>query len=93
VDAYQVYSVALSKKGWTNDFIGAQWFERCFVPQAMARNASGKPILLIYDGHRSHETIELHDAAEKAGIHLFCILPHTSHQLQPLDVGVFGPLQ
>jgi hypothetical protein len=49
--------------------------------------------LLIYDGHHSHETIELREAADKAGIHLFCIPPHTSHRLQPLDVGVFGPLQ
>lgn len=26
-------------------------------------------------------------------IHLFCLPPHTTHKLQPLDVGVFGPLQ
>ena len=63
------------------------------MPQATARNVTEKPILLIYDGHRSHETIELREAADKAGIHLFCIPPHTSHRLQPLDVGVFGPLQ
>jgi hypothetical protein len=92
-DAYHVYSVALSEKGWTSNFIGTQWFEKCFVPQATARNLSGKPILLIYDGHRSHETIELREAADKAEIHLFCIPPHTSHCLQPLDVGIFGPLQ
>lgn len=49
--------------------------------------------MLIYDGHRSHETIELREAADRAKIHLFCIPPHTSHRLQPLDVGVFGHLQ
>lgn len=26
-------------------------------------------------------------------IHLYCLPPHTTHRLQPLDVGVFGPLQ
>ncbi|KIK12879.1 hypothetical protein PISMIDRAFT_59393, partial [Pisolithus microcarpus 441] len=26
-------------------------------------------------------------------IHLFALPPHTTHKLQPLDVGVFGPLQ
>jgi DDE superfamily endonuclease len=26
-------------------------------------------------------------------IHIFCLPPHTTHRLQPLDVGVFGPLQ
>jgi hypothetical protein len=59
----------------------------------MARNTLEGPILLIYDGHSSHETIELREAAERAEIHLFCIPPHTSHCLQPLDVGIFGHLQ
>jgi hypothetical protein len=26
-------------------------------------------------------------------IELFCLPPHTTHKLQPLDIGVFGPLQ
>ncbi|KAH8994810.1 DDE superfamily endonuclease-domain-containing protein [Lactarius akahatsu] len=85
--------VALSEKGWTSDYIGLQWFEKLFIPQAKARNITGKPILLIYDGHHSHESIELCEAAVKANIDLFALPPHTSHRLQPLDVGVFGPLQ
>lgn len=63
-DAYCVCSITLSKKGWTSNYIGTQWFEKCFIPQATARNATGNPILLIYDGHRSHETIELREAAD-----------------------------
>ena len=90
---YHICRVALSEKGWTNNYISAQWFERCFVPQATARNVTGKTILLIYDGHQSHETIELREAALEYGIELYCLPPHTSHWLQPLDVGVFGPLQ
>ena len=54
---------------------------------------TGKTILLIYDGHQSHKTIELREAALEYGIELYCLPPHTSHRLQPLDVGVFGPLQ
>lgn len=54
---------------------------------------SGKPILLIYDGHKSHETIALRERAEQHNVHLFCLPPHTTHRLQPLDVGCFGPLQ
>ncbi|KIL61811.1 hypothetical protein M378DRAFT_82050, partial [Amanita muscaria Koide BX008] len=85
--------VALSENGWTSNFIGAEWFEKVFVPQAKARNASAQPILLIYDGHRSHETVRLRQLAEVHGIHLFCLPAHTTHRLQPLDVGIFGPLQ
>jgi hypothetical protein len=49
--------------------------------------------MLIYDGHGSHTTVGIIDLAIKHGIHLFCLPPHTTHRLQPLDVSVFGPLQ
>jgi hypothetical protein len=62
------------------------------MPQAMAKNTSGKPILLIFDGHGSHLTEEIHQLALANNIHLFCLPAHTTHRLQPLDVGVFGPL-
>ena len=90
---YHVHSIALSDKGWTNNFIVAQWFEKCFLPQAKARNSSGKTILLIYDGHQSHETIELCEMVIQHDIQLYHLLAHTLHCLQPLDIGIFGPLQ
>ncbi|EGO22665.1 hypothetical protein SERLADRAFT_440684 [Serpula lacrymans var. lacrymans S7.9] len=33
------------------------------------------------------------DLAIKNQIHLLCLPPHTTHRLQPLDVGIFGPMQ
>ena len=86
-------SVATSENGWTSDSLCEQWFEKSFIPQAKARNTSGKPILLIFDGHRSHITNNMIELAVKNKIELFCLPPHTTHKLQPLDVGVFGPLQ
>ena len=32
-------------------------------------------------------------AFETPDVFLFCLPPHTTHKLQPLDVGIFGPLQ
>lgn len=55
------------------------------------RNTSNHPILLILDGHGSHETVKMIDLALSHGIIIFCLPPHTTHKLQPLDVGVFGP--
>ena len=55
------------------------------------RNTSGRPILLIYDGHGSHERYNLLRLAKDHNIILFSLPPHTTHKLQPLDVGVFGP--
>src|SRR5258708_16796004 len=56
-------------------------------------NTSGKPILLIWDGHRSHCTSILLLKAYEHNILILRLPPHCTHKLQPLDVGVFGPLQ
>jgi hypothetical protein len=70
-----------------------KWLEKCFIPQSEKQNISGKPILLLCDGHHSHETLEMRELADQSNIVLFKIPPHTTHRLQPLDVGIFGPLQ
>lgn len=48
--------------------------------------------LLIMDGHGSHLTLELIRYCIDRNIHLLCLPGHSTHRLQPLDVGVFGPL-
>ena len=83
----------MSDSGWTDDELCATWFKKVFIPYATARNVDNKPILLISDGHASHETPEMRSLAYNHNILLYCLPPHTTHKLQPLDVGVFGPLQ
>lgn len=68
-----------------------EWFQKSFILQATAHNLYGKPILLIYDGHGSHETHPMHQLAVNNNIILLSLSPHTTHKLQPLDVRVFGP--
>ena len=48
---------------------------------------------LIFDGHASHKTPEMKELAFQNNILLYCLPPHSIHKLQPLDVGIFGPLQ
>lgn len=92
-DTDLVIRISLSPNGWTDDFLCLEWFQKVFIPMARAR-ANGEPVLLIFDGHGSHVTDEmLRIAFGTPGVHLYCIPAHTSHKLQPLDVGVFGPLQ
>lgn len=45
------------------------------------------------DNHESHLSIELIDLAIARNVDLFCLPPHTTHILQPLDVGCFKPLK
>jgi DDE superfamily endonuclease len=83
----------MSENGWTDDFLCKEWLRKSFIPQATARNTSGKPILLIYDGHGSHDTLDVITLSCEHNVILYCLPPHTTHKLQPLDVGVFGPFQ
>ena len=73
-----------SESGWINTELYLEWFE--FF---LRHIPSTRPILLIQDGHTSHTSIELIDRARENNIHLLCLPPHTTHILQPLDVGVF----
>ena len=47
------------------------------------------PVLLIVDGHTTHIDVDV----KENGILLYCLLPHSSHITQPLDVGFFGALK
>ena len=44
--------------------------------------------MLLTDGHKSHLTLEVVDLCIKNEVILFCLPPHTTHALQPLDVAV-----
>ena len=47
--------------------------------------------MLLLDEYRSHCTYKFLDYCESTDITLFCLPPHTTHILQPLDVVVFQP--
>ena len=54
---------------------------------------AAKPVLLLYDGHISHANLGLIDWGLEHHVRLFCLLAHTSHVCQPLDVACFGPME
>jgi len=75
---------ANSVNGWISSDLFFQWFE--FF---LANIPPTRPMLLIMDGHGSHISIELIELARSKDIYLLCLPSHTTHVLQPLDVGVF----
>lgn len=79
--------------GWTDDNICVRWLEMSFIPGVKVHADLSKPIVLLYDGHGSHVTLEMIDMAMWHNIILFCLPPHMTHRLQPCDVGAFGPLK
>jgi hypothetical protein len=53
----------------------------------------GKYRMLVLDGHRSHLTTEFDHTCTKNNIIPICMPPHSSHLLQPLDIGCFAVLK
>ena len=65
------------------------WLKKIFLKYAVPQ----RPILLLTDGHKSHITLEVVDTCRENESILFCLPPHTTHALQPLDVAVFKSLK
>lgn len=89
---YDLYSISYSPNGWTDQELGALWLERDFEPITAQRNRTDGYRLLILDGHNSHCTFQFCKFAEENWIIVVCLPSHTTHALQPCDVGIFGPL-
>ena len=85
-----VYGV--SDSGWMDTQNFMEWFKKLYVPAVTPLLQTG-PVVLFVDGHYSHLSLDLIQYAKSQGIHLFCFPPHLTHILQPLDVGVYGPVK
>jgi hypothetical protein len=83
---------AHSASGYTDSAISLYWIKHVFDP--LTRDRAGKrPRILVNDGFGTHESLDLLKFCSENNI-ILCRLPsHTSHKLQPCDVGVFGPLK
>ena len=83
---------AYSPSSFANTAIVLDWYRRVFDTQTKQR-ANHRPRILINDRFGPHESLEVMQFCHENNI-ILCRLPsHTSHKLQPCDVGVFGPLK
>ncbi len=69
------------------------WLEWCknFVKET--KPTAAKPVLLIADQHDSRCYLPAIEYLANHHVALLCLPPHTTHRLQPLDVGFFGPFK
>jgi hypothetical protein len=86
------WTIAVSDNGWTNNDLGLHWLEHVFDRQTKLRT-TGRKRLLILDGHGSHLQPRFYDYCMQNDIECLCMPPHSSHLLQPLDVGCFSALK
>jgi hypothetical protein len=85
------WAIAISDNGWTNNELGVEWLKH-FNAHTKTR-VVGARRLLVLDGHRSHHSLEFQELCKENNIYTLCMPPHSSHLLQPLDVGCFSPLK
>jgi DDE superfamily endonuclease len=85
------WRISVSDNGWTTNEIGLDWIKH-FELYTQPRKV-GVYRLLILDGHDSHHSTEFELFCKEHSIITLCMPAHSSHILQPLDVGVFSPLK
>jgi hypothetical protein len=82
------WGIGLSESGWR---ISATFFEyvaNVFEPH-LTRNNIPRPVILFFDGHASHMTLQLSEFCSVMEIELLVFLPKATHAIQPLDQTAF----
>jgi hypothetical protein len=81
---------AVSKSGWFDGCLFERWFFDVMLP--ILKRKVGKTVLLG-DNLSSHISMAVITACRANDIAFICLPPNATDKLQPLDVGVFGPLK
>ena len=82
---------ACHPSGWIQTYIFTKWFDH-FVN--FVKPSSEDPVVLVLDGHYSHtKNLDMVDKARENNVHIVCLPPHSTHKMQPLNVGFMGPFK
>jgi hypothetical protein len=81
------YTISILDSRYINDLLAFQWIQH--FNHHTKHHMLDVKCLLLCDGYGSHMTYEFINFYEKNNIILYFLPLHTSHLLQPLDVGVF----
>jgi hypothetical protein len=85
------WAIGVSDNGWTNNELGVEWLKH-FNAHTKTR-VIGARRLLVLDGHKSHHSLQFQELCKENDIYTLYMPAHSSHLLQPLDVGCFSPLK
>jgi hypothetical protein len=77
--------------GGTTNELGLDWTK--YFNRHTESRSRGAYRLLIHDGHESHATPEFDQYCRDNKVTTLCMPSHTSHFLQPLDVGCYSPFK
>jgi tRNA(Phe) wybutosine-synthesizing methylase Tyw3 len=83
--------IGVTENGWTTNEKGMDWIQH-FEKHTKSRSI-GTYRLLVLDGHESHHSDAFEEYCKEHNIVTLCMPAHSSHILQPLNVGCFSPLK
>ena len=83
--------IKTTSNGWTNNETGLEWIQH--FDQHTKLRTKGMYRMLVIDGHESHVSAEFDTFCKDHKIITISLPPHSSHLLQPLDVGCYNPLK
>ncbi|KAJ8951547.1 hypothetical protein NQ318_020420 [Aromia moschata] len=78
-------SFRCSKNGWINSELFVEWLKHF---EQHVKPTDTNPILLVLDNHASHISIRAYNFCKEKHIHMVSLPPHTSDNLQPLDLTI-----
>ena len=82
-----------TEKGYMNTEVFIKWGRSCFIPEMQRRRQDfgyDGPIILLLDQFGCHCNDVFVAMCEEQNILCMFLPPHTSDQLQPCDLGLFG---
>jgi hypothetical protein len=84
--------IGRSESGCMDSELFCHWLLTCFIP-ALESRCVKRPVILFLDGHSTHLSLEASNICVENGIELYCLLEHSSHIMQPLDLRLFAVLK
>ncbi|SJX62091.1 related to transposase [Sporisorium reilianum f. sp. reilianum] len=90
-DILATWHFSKGPSSWTDNDLTILWVENIFDVNTKLSMPS-EWCLLIIDSHASHTSSRFINTLWKRHILPVCLLAHTMHVMQPLDVSIFGPI-
>ena len=86
------WAVGATESGWMTAKAFFEYYANSFIPWLKKRNTKF-PIIVFFDGHKSHISLPLSELCRENGIILVCLIAQATHILQPLDVAFIKALK
>lgn len=83
--------IEVAEHGFITSELFLKWLQH-FID--FVKPDKNKKVILLLDGHTTHtKNLDALNLARAKDVILLQLPGHTTHRLQPVDVGVFGPMQ